>query len=46
MKGEFTRYKIGWFSICRQCDPSPPKKSKDVVESYVIPRWDINELFP
>ena len=45
-KEEFARYKIGWFSICCQCDPSPPKKSKGVVESYVIPRWDINEFFP
>ena len=45
-KGEFARYKISWFSICCQCDPSSPKKSKGVVETYVIPRWDINELFP
>ena len=45
-KGEFARYKIGWFGICRQCDPSPPKKIKGVVESYIIPRWDIKEFFP
>ena len=45
-KGEFARYKINWFGICRRCDPSPPTKSKGVVEGYVIPRWDINELFP
>ena len=45
-KGEFARYKIGWFTICCQCDPSPPKKSKGVVESYVIPGWDIKEFFP
>ena len=45
-KGEFARYKIGWFSICCQCDPCPPKKSKGVVESYIIPRWDIKEFFP
>ena len=45
-KGEFARYKINWFGVCRQCDPSPSKKSKGVVKGYVIPRWDISELFP
>ena len=45
-KGEFVRYKIDWFNICRECDPSPPKKSRGAVESYVIPRWDINEMYP
>ena len=45
-KGEFTRYKIDWFGVWHRCDPSPPTKSKGVVEGYVIPRWDINELFP
>ena len=45
-KGEFSRYEIEWYNICHRCDPSPPKKSRGVVESYVIPRWDINELFP
>ena len=38
-KGEFARYKIEWFHICRQCDPSPPKKSKGEVEGYVMPIW-------
>ena len=43
-KGEFARYKIDWFNICRQCDPSPPMKSRGVVEGYVMPiwSWDIN----
>ena len=44
-KGEFTKYKIEWFHICCQCDPSPPKKSKgEVVGGYVMPiwRWDEN----
>ena len=45
-KGEFPRSKIDWFGACRRCDPSPPIKSKGVVKAYVIPRWDINELFP
>ena len=45
-KGEFAWYQIEWYNICHRCDPSPPKKSRGVVESYVIPRWDINELFP
>ena len=31
-KGEFARYKIDWFNICRECDPSPPKKSKGEVD--------------
>ena len=44
-KEEFAMYKIDWFNICRECDPSPPKKSRSVVENYIIPRWDINELF-
>ena len=44
-KGEFARYKIDWFGVCHRCDPSPPTKSKGVVKGYVIPRWDINELF-
>ena len=44
-QGEFAKYKINWFGVCRQCDPSPLTKSKGVVEGYVIPRWDINELF-
>ena len=30
-KGEFARYKIEWYNICRRCDPSPPKKSKGEV---------------
>ena len=38
-KGEFARYQIDWFHICRQCDPSPLKKSKGAVESYVMPVW-------
>ena len=38
-KGEFARYKIEWFHICGQCDPSPPKKSKGEVEGYVMPIW-------
>ena len=45
-KGEFTRYKINWFGVCRRCNPSPPTKSKGVVKGYVIPRWDINAFFP
>ena len=45
-KGEFARYKIDWFGVCRQCDPSPPIKSKGVVEGYVISGWDINEMHP
>ena len=45
-KGEFARCKIGWFSVCHQCDPSSSKKSKDLIVDYVFPRWDINELFP
>ena len=39
-KGEFARYEIKWYNICRQCVPSPPKKSKGVVKSYVMPRWN------
>ena len=38
-KGKFARYKIDWFNVCRQCGPSPPKKSKGVVKRYVMPRW-------
>ena len=45
-KGEFARYKIDWFNIYRECNPSPRETSKGVVESYVIPRWDINEMYP
>ena len=43
-KGVFARYKIESNNICRQCDPSTPRKSRDVVESYVMPiwRWDEN----
>ena len=36
-KGEFPRNKI---------DPSPPKESRGAVESYVISRWDIKEMYP
>ena len=42
-KEEFARYKIEWFHICRQCDPSPPKKSKGEVEGYVMPIWSWDE---
>ena len=42
-KGEFTRYKIEWFHICHQCDPSPPKKSKGEVDGYVMPIWSWDE---
>ena len=38
-KGEVARYQIDWYSICRQCNPSPPKQSKGAVESYVMPIW-------
>ena len=31
-KGEFTRYKIEWYNICRQCDPSTPRKSRAEVK--------------
>ena len=43
-KGEFARYELDWFHICRQCDPSPPKKSKGEVGGYIMPiwRWDEN----
>ena len=43
-KGEFAKYQIEWFNICRQCDNSPPKKSKGEVEGYVMPilSWDEN----
>ena len=42
-KREFARYKIDWYNICRQCDPSPPKKSKGEVEGYVMPIWEWDE---
>ena len=42
-KGEFTRYQIDWFHISHQCDPSPPKKSKGAVKSYVMPTWSWDE---
>ena len=42
-KGEFAKYEIEWFHICRQCDPSPPKKSKGEVEGYVMPIWSWDE---
>ena len=43
-KGEFAKYKIEWFHICHQCDPSPPKKSKGEIGGYIMPiwRWDEN----
>ena len=43
-KGEFARYLLDWFYICRKCDHSPPKKSKGEVKGYVMPiwSWDIN----
>ena len=43
-KGEFAKYKIEWYNICHQCDPSPLKKSKGEVGGYVMPiwRWDEN----
>ena len=45
-KGGFAKYKIDWFHICHQCDPSPPMKSKGVVKSYVMPiwKWDENNM--
>ena len=42
-KGEFAGYKIEWFHICRQCVPSPPKKSKGEAEGYVMPIWSWDE---
>ena len=44
-KGEFAKYEIEWFYICRKCDPSPPKikKSNGEVESYVMPIWSWDE---
>ena len=42
-KGEFARYQIDWFYICRRCDPSPPKKSNGEVEGYVMPIWSWDE---
>ena len=45
-KGEFARYKINWFGLCHQCDPSPSKKCNGVGEGYVVPKWDINEMYP
>ena len=45
-KDGFARYEIEWYGICCQCNPSLPKESRSVIESYIIPKWDINELFP
>ena len=42
-KGEFAKYKIEWFHIFCQCDPSPPEKSRGVVEGYVMPIWSWDE---
>ena len=42
-KGEFAKYGIEWFYICRKCNPSPPKKSKGEVEGYVMPIWSWDE---
>ena len=42
-KGEFARYQINWFHICRLCHPSPPKKSKGSVGSYIMPIWSWDE---
>ena len=35
-KGEFTRYKIKWYKICRQSDPSTPRNSRGEVKDYVM----------
>ena len=38
-KGELARYQLDWFHLFHQCNPSPPKKSKGTVESYVMRMW-------
>ena len=42
-KGEFAKYEIKWFYICRKCNPSPPKKIKGEVEGYAMPIWSWDE---
>ena len=42
-KGEFAKYEIEWFYICRKFDPSSSKKSKGEVEGYVMPTWNWDE---
>ena len=42
-KGEFARYQLDWFYICRKCDPSPPKESNGEVEGYIMPIWSWDE---